>query len=161
MAPCRRSRREGHVTKQIKALVVAASLGLSGCAGIDYAVDEYSGVPLVMFEHDDHTFRVFDKVASNKLMITPTLGNAAGVGFVRGLTLGLVDNDIPEPVFHEGASAYLLSTGRACAVSNGVLVIRPQWEFRYQCQPAGAKALNGGAGSIIAPADGVSQASGR
>lgn len=115
-------------------MALGLAVGLTGCASIDYATDEYGSVPLVTHDYQDHTYRIFDKSGANKLMITPTLGAAAGDGAIRGLTLGLFNNDVPEPVFHGAADSYLASTGRKCSVvGQGVLIVRPQWEFHYQC----------------------------
>lgn len=115
-------------------LVIVGALLLSGCASYNYALDEYGGIPVVSHEYQGNTYRVFDKPASSKLMITPSLGSAAGDGFVRGLTFGLVDTEVPQPVYRAAAESYLASLGKKCTVDTGQLVVRPQWEFRYQCQ---------------------------
>ncbi len=114
-------------------IATSSAMLLGACASLDYAVDEYGNVPLVMHDYQDHTYRIFDKATASKLMITPTLGASAGDGAIRGLTLGLFNNDVPEPVFHGAVESYLAGTGRKCSVQIGQLLIRPQWEFHYQC----------------------------
>lgn len=116
-----------------KAFAVIGALSLAGCASYNYAIDEYGGVPVASYEYQGNTYRVFDKIASSKLMITPSIGSAAGDGFVKGLTLGLVDTGVPQPVFRAAAEGYLASKGRKCTVDAGQLIMKPQWEFRYQC----------------------------
>lgn len=117
--------------------VVACALALAGCAGVSYVMKEYSGISPKPFEIEgEDIYRVFDRPEANKLMITPSFGKAAGAGALQGLTFGGVDamDSIgPKPMFEHAALAYLKSTGRQCRVLDGYLVIRPQWEFKYDC----------------------------
>jgi hypothetical protein len=119
------------------AIALSAALTLSGCASVDYVATEYGGMQPANFEVADvDTYRVFDKPAANKLMITPSLGRAAGAGFVSGLTFGAVsadDNLGRKPEFERASLAYLKSTGRDCRIMDGYVVIRGQWEFKYDC----------------------------
>ena len=117
----------------MRALILVAALSVAGCANLDYAVDEYGNTPMVVFEHSDHPYRVFDKPQANKIMMTASLGAAMGNGFIRGLTFGILNNNTSEPAMRSAAEAYLSSTGRTCQVSPGHLIQEPQWEFRYQC----------------------------
>ncbi len=107
---------------------------LTCCVSFNSAMDDYAGVPLAVHEFQDHTYRIFDKPASSKLMIAPTLGASAEDGIVRGLTLGYADTDVPEPAYRGAVESYLSSTGRKCRVEIGQLIVRPQWEFKYKCE---------------------------
>lgn len=126
----------------------ACALMLAGCgAGVKYAIDEYSGVEVKSFqitEPDGEIYRVFDKPAQSKLMITPSLGRAAGAGFASGLTFGAVSADDslgPKPEFEKATLAYLASTQRPnCRIIDGYVVVRGQWEFKYDCTPLPAPA---------------------
>lgn len=117
-----------------KLIMVASLLSLTACAGMNYAIENYTGVKPKTFAHDDKTFRVFDKPNEGRLMITPSLGDAAGAGMVQGLTLGLSGNmSGPEGKFQKATETYLRITGRKCRITNGALVVQPQWEFFYTC----------------------------
>lgn len=136
---------------RVLAVVLVPFLG--GCgAGVDYVIQNYRGTPLVKHEIlpadgkryvDDgsgnvvdraKTFRIFDKPAENRLMITPSLGDAVGIGAVRGLTL--MDSDSPIVVYKDAAVDWLRTTGRTCTVVDAYLIIPPQYEVKYSCEPA-------------------------
>lgn len=107
--------------------VIIVLLLLSGCSGLSYALENYSGVDPLSFNYDEQYFRVFDKPAENRLMITPTVGAAA----VQGGTFGGVKT--PETVYQQATLAFLKSTGRDCRISTFALVAQPQWEAFYSC----------------------------
>ena len=90
-------------------LTVPALLLVAGCAGLDHAM-EYSGVEVVMVTTQRADFRVFDKPEESRMMVTPTIGAAAGQGFLSGLTFGAADTDYPKPWFQEAAEAHLSNT---------------------------------------------------
>lgn len=119
-------------------MLFVAAVTLPGCgAGVQYAIDEYSGISVVEYEViDEDAYRIFDKPSANKLMITPSLGRAAGAGMLQGLTFGgadAMDTLGPKPKFEAAALGYLASTGRKCRILDGYIVARPQWEFKYDC----------------------------
>jgi hypothetical protein len=103
---------------------------------MDYARENYRDVQLVEIATSHDTFRVFDKPAENRLMITSSLAMAAGAGAVGGLLLNPTAGATPQPVFREAVDKFLASTGRSCVVTESALLIQPQWEFRYTCQDA-------------------------
>lgn len=115
------------------ALISCISLTLSGCAGMNYAMDNYSGVAPVDFVSRGEEYRIFDKPNEQRMMVTPSLERSAGIGLVRGFTFGIAGNAIPKPFFENAVSDYLASTGRQCAIKDGFEIIEPQWEFRYSC----------------------------
>lgn len=115
--------------------VLFFSVTLAGCgAGMDAAL-QYEGTPLHDFDYGGHPWRIFDMTAESKLMITPSLGRGMGEGFVRGLTFGAVDNDIPKPEYQAVVQEWLKAThlGKQCSVTDGYKLVRPQWEFIYRC----------------------------
>lgn len=114
---------------------IAACAALMGCAGFDQAMT-YSGIDPVHFDSGDATWRIFDKPAEGKLMITPTLGNAMGQGVLKGLTFGAADTDIPKSQYQGAVEAWLKHTGRSCTIIDGYKIIQPQWEFTYRCAEA-------------------------
>lgn len=123
--------------RRVMVVVGAAMIAapLAGCgAGVNYILDEYRGTEMKSFEMPgEDTYRIFDKPHQNKLMITPSLGSAAGTGFTRGLTLGAVDPEAPKPVYERAALGYLESTGRRCRALETYLLVKPQWEVKYDC----------------------------
>lgn len=88
---------------------------------------------LVRFMDDRDDWRIFDKSAEGRLMITPSLGRSAGAGAVTGLTFGAADTDIPKPEYQRAVEGWLSAQGRNCMVTDGYKLIRPQWEFKYSC----------------------------
>lgn len=81
----------------------------------------------------EDTWRIFDKPAEGRLMITPSLGTAA-VNALKSGPFGIFDTDIPKPYYQQAVEGWLVSTGRSCNVTDGYLLIRPQWEFKYSCR---------------------------
>lgn len=127
------------MVRMVAALVCAASV--AGCGGASYVLDEYAGVTPVMFAQPDDTYRVYDKPAQNKMMVTPSIGAAALQGAGQGLSMMSADFTSPKPVFERVTLAYLASTGRDnCRIIDGYIVLKPQWEFKYDCSPPPAPA---------------------
>ena len=118
-------------------------LGLAGCAGqpdgmtraLEYtpvAHDvEVGGEAWRVLEHPGNDAR------GGKIMTTPNLGAAAGIGVAQGLTLGLADV-APAKDTHEAAARRRLdATGRAaCRIVAGYELIKVQFEFVYVCDAA-------------------------
>jgi hypothetical protein len=105
----------------------------AGCAGLNSAL-EYSDVMVMSFMDDKGGWRFFDKPAEGRLMITPSLSRAAGEGAVTGLTLVIADTDIPKSEYQAAVESWLKQSGRDCTVTDGYKLIRPQWEFKYNCR---------------------------
>ncbi len=117
-------------------IVVALTSTLGGCASVNYIMNEYQGISAQEVKMPDDTYRIFDKPAASKLMVTSSLSSAAGQGFVRGLTLGAVQTDSPKPLFEAAALQFLTENGRpSCRVIDAYLLVRPQWEVKYDCTP--------------------------
>ena len=118
----------------MKSAALAACSLLSGCAGANYAMEHYSGVPIQQFKASNGaTYRIFDKPAENRLMITSSLAAAFGSGAVQGATFGAIQPTSAAVVFRDAAEQYLVSTGRTCVTRDTTLVIDPQYEVRYDC----------------------------
>ena len=115
-------------------VVGVVGLALSGCAGMQHAMEHYSGIVPQDVAMADDTYRVFDKPADNRIMVTSSLGSSAGQGALKGLMLGAVDTTPPLPRFQAAAERYLKDRGRGgCAITQGYLLVQPQFEFRYRC----------------------------
>lgn len=108
--------------------IVPAMLLLSGCAGFNYAINNYDGVPVQSFTYSEQEFRVFDKPQENRLMITPTVDAA----FAQGATFGGLKT--PETVYQQATLAFLEATGRDCDLKTFALIVSPQWEAFYECE---------------------------
>jgi hypothetical protein len=115
-----------------KIAVMIVALFLSGCAGMDAAM-EYNDVTVREMHFGGDTWRIFDKPAEGRLMITPSMERAMGGGFLSGLTFGAADTDIPKPEYQRAVEAWLRMTKRRCTVLDGYKLIKPQWEFKYHC----------------------------
>lgn len=119
-------------------LAVLIALTLSGCAGISYIADEYWGVTVEHVAMPDDTYRIYDKPAQSKMMVSSSIGAAAAQGVGTGLAWGLVDNTPPKPRFDAAALQHLANTGRVgCRVVDSYLLVKPQFEVKYDCTPAG------------------------
>lgn len=107
---------------------------MTGCSGINYVVENYSGVDVEHFEANGQTWRIFDKPAEGRLMITPSLGKAAAVGAAQGATFGLSRGGAnPVQNFEAAANLFIKSRDKTCQVTSGSLVVNPQYEFFYAC----------------------------
>lgn len=119
-----------------RVLTVALPLMLSGCAAVSYITEEYWGVTVEHVAMPDDTYRIYDKPAQSKMMVTSSIGAAAAQGMGTGLAWGLVDNTPPKPRFDAAALQHLANTGRAgCRVVDSYLLMKPQFEVKYDCTP--------------------------
>lgn len=117
---------------------IIGSLLLSGCAGVKYAMDNYTGVDPVMFSAVGRSFMVYDKPTQDRMMISASVGDAFAQGVVRGGTWGVVSIADPAALFRDAADSYLVHTGRLnCKTEPATLVVEPQYEIRYHC-PTGS-----------------------
>lgn len=110
------------------------ALLLSGCAYPEYVNDDYRYIPLTNYAYENHTYRVFDKPSSSKLIITPSLATAMSDGVLRNVTFGRYNNRTERETLEAAATAYLSSLGRKCTITDGSLIYDPQWEFTYTCE---------------------------
>ncbi len=116
--------------------IAALCAVLGGCAGVSYAIDEYSGVEVKNIQMPDDNYRVFDKPAQNKMMVTSSILAAAAQGAGQGLLFNAVDNTPPRPLFERAATEYLRKTGRdSCRITDAYMILKPQYEVKYDCTP--------------------------
>lgn len=116
----------------MKTTTIALALSvLAGCSGISEAMN-YSGTKPFDYQHKGATWRIYDQPENSRLMITPSLAKSGELGVTRVTTLG--NSTAPyataEP-YRPAATAYLASKG--CTITEGNLVITPQYEFSYAC----------------------------
>lgn len=114
-------------------IVIAACLGLSACMGFDEAVDisdEYAETPVVEYENAGGSWRIADKPTESRLKIGPSLARSFSAAF--GNTVTFVE--LPREEYQTAVEGWLASAGRSCMVTNGQLLVSPQWEFRYSCR---------------------------
>jgi hypothetical protein len=127
--------------------MLACVLAMSGCVSgpaIDYMKAEYTGVPVKLHTTAVDEYRIFDKPEAGKLMITPSLAAATGMGVVHGATYGAVDQSHFTKPWSDAAADYLASTGRTCRIVSTELLARPQYEVKYDCSaPAPATRRRG------------------
>lgn len=110
-----------------KHLTVAVLLACAGCTGFEYVTTNYGGISAEQFQFGGSTYRVFDKPSESRLMITPSLGAAAGAGLTFGAGV------TPQAQLARASSAYLKSSGRACQVTEFYAIIETQYEAFYEC----------------------------
>jgi hypothetical protein len=106
---------------------------LGGCAGFDDAVevsDQYTGTPIIRYDTAGGSWRISDKPNEGRLKIGPSLAGSFGAAFGRGVTF----TTPPMEEYQETVEDWLASTGRSCSVTDGYLLVDPQWEFKYACR---------------------------
>lgn len=123
---------------------LAASLGiallLAGCSGMSYAISTYSKIDVKTVKMADDEYRIFDRPDLGKMMVTSSIGAAMGQGVGKGLLLMTVDTTPPKPMFQAAARQWLDETGRTnCKITDGYLIISPQFEFTYECPSTSGK----------------------
>jgi hypothetical protein len=124
---------QGYTMRPIHPITVAVSLGLGGCAGFDEAVeisDEYAATPVVEYENTGGEWRIADKPAENRLKIGPSLARSFSAAFGGTVTFA----ELPRVEYQTAVEGWLASSGRTCMVTDGQLLVNPQWEFRYSCR---------------------------
>ncbi|MDP9837617.1 hypothetical protein J2T09_002369 [Neorhizobium huautlense] len=121
--------------KKIAITASVVALALSGCAGVNYAIQHYSGIKPVIWTSPTtgKSYRIYDKRAENRLMIALGLGESALQGIGAGATLGIADTRTPSVVYQDAALEWLATTGKKCEAKNISLVLEPQYEVRYVC----------------------------
>ena len=117
-------------------LLVAVSALLTGCGtAANYTRSEYEGIAIEEVAMPEDTYRVFDKPAANKMMVTTSIGTAMGQGFAHGLTYGAATGT-PKPLFEAAAIRYLEEHGRSgCRIIDAYMLVQTQWEVKYDCTP--------------------------
>jgi hypothetical protein len=119
-------------------LSILVSLLMTGCGTMGYMVSTYGAMSDAVwsdFDYQDATYRIFDRKDLSKIMVTASLGDAALHGAARGATFGGVNIDDDQPRYTSATSAYLAKDrpSQVCRVTNGKLLVTPQWEFVYLC----------------------------
>jgi hypothetical protein len=115
-------------------IVLPLFVSLMSCAdpAFDEAIaisDEYADTPIASYTDSSGLWRIADKPEENRLKIGPSLARSIGGSFGPEVTF------VP-PTMRETqrtAQNWLASRGRACTVTEGRLLVSPQWEFTYSC----------------------------
>jgi hypothetical protein len=105
---------------------------LTACAGFDEAVeisDEYAETPVAEYENQSGSWRIADKPTEGRLKIGPSLARSFSAAFGSPVTF----TDMPAQEYQAAVEGWLASSGRMCRVTDGRLLVSPQWEFRYSC----------------------------
>ena len=116
---------------------------LGGCAGFSYAIENYKGIEPIAFQQQGESdalpsgkkWRIFNKPEENRLMITPTIGSSFGRGVAKGATFGIASVDPIVPTLENAAVEYLRTTGKECTPTKTFLIVKPQYEVQYHCNP--------------------------
>lgn len=117
----------------MRILVLAPMLAIVGCAGLNYATDNYRGTPVESFAATSGiTYRIFDQPDRYRMMITPELRDSVSRAAVRGATRGIIGGGTPV-IYRDAAEEYLSSKGRDCRAIDTTLITDPQYEVRYRC----------------------------
>lgn len=120
-----------------RAAILISTLVIAGCGGRPGGLSDamsYDAKSLAHVKMDDDTYRIFEHPKGDRLMTTPSIGTAAGQGFVQGATFGLADIQTPEQRHEAAARRYLDITGRSgCSIVSGYELVRTQYEFTISC----------------------------
>ena len=120
------------------ALIAAAALG--GCATENHINSVYAVVPPYHLVTHEDTYRIYDRPDLQRVAISPGLETAAKAHLVDHLPFNLANfsgSRSPGSAYFHPLQQYFQQTGRHCVLTNGYLLMTPQWEFVYECQPGG------------------------
>jgi hypothetical protein len=122
------------------AIIVITALALMGCAQTSYLTKEYGDARRdgEVTTADGSTYWIWINRNKPKLVISVSAGRAMGTGFAQGLTLGAVQERIPEPVFEQAVRQWFDENGRKeCRTTRGYQIDeRIMFEFEYVCGSA-------------------------
>ncbi len=113
-------------------LTVCTCLGACADPAFDEAIaisDEYADVAMVNYSDSSGLWRIYDRPDENRMKIGPSLARTLSGAF--GPEVTFVPPTIGET--QRTAQSWLASRGRSCTVTNGRLLVSPQWEFTYAC----------------------------
>ncbi len=115
-------------------IILAASLLLlCSCGNLGYIVKTY-GKPNSKLQHHESkemAIRIFDRPDLKKMMVTPTVGRAFGIGAGAGATFGLWTPGMDPFPYQSAAQDWLNVNNRKSTITGGKLLVKPQWEFTY------------------------------
>jgi hypothetical protein len=118
--------------KQLR-IVLSVSLWLCGCAGFKEAVttaDQYARTPVMRYMNVSGAWRIYDKATEGRLKVAPSLAQSFSAVFGKTITFG----DLPKAEYEDAAEGWLASSGRMCRITDGTLLVHPDWEFKYLCR---------------------------
>jgi hypothetical protein len=93
------------------------------------ASDEYADVAMVNYSDSSGLWRIYDMPGENRMKIGPSLARTFGGAF--GPEVTFVPPTMGET--RQTAQSWLSGRGRPCTITNGRLLVSPQWEFQYAC----------------------------
>jgi len=109
-------------------------VGLASCSdpAFDEAIavsNDYADVAVVSYTDSSGLWRISDMPGENRLKIGPSLARSIGGAF--GPEVTFVPPTMSET--QRTAQNWLARSGRACSITDGRLLVSPQYEFRYAC----------------------------
>jgi len=90
---------------------------------------EYADVAMVNYSDSSGLWRIYARPDESRMKIGPSLARSLGGAF--GPEVTFVPPTMGET--RQTAQSWLASRGRPCMVTNGRLLVSPQWEFTYAC----------------------------
>lgn len=102
-------------------------LVLTACGNVGYVFDNYGADNRNLFQYQGKTWWIYDRPDLGRMMVNAPIGDAAAAG----ATLGIAGPQYPS--FALAGAAFLASTDRNCAMSEGRELIPQQIEFQYRC----------------------------
>jgi hypothetical protein len=115
-----------------------AAVALSGCATENHINSVYSIVPPYHLVAHGEKYEIYDRPDLRRLAISPSLKTAIKAHVVDNLPFDLANvrgSQSPGSAYYHPIQQYFLQTGRRCELTNGYILMTPQWEFEYQCHP--------------------------
>jgi hypothetical protein len=115
---------------------------LGGCAGT-YIGTGYATVPLQIVASNQGRFEILDRPELGRVAISPVADQATRLVDIEAYLHKAVDRDpvatnsstSPGSAYVEPLMQYFTQTGRSCRLIRGEPLVRPQWEFVYDCAP--------------------------
>lgn len=117
-----------------KIILIAAAALLGGCANAGYVMQTYGDKPHDTLETPHGTYWVWDRPALGKILTSPSPGQAAGLGMVSGLTLGIAKIDPTVQAHQDVVRQWFREQNRNCEIKTSAEILRPEFEHTYACK---------------------------
>lgn len=116
-----------------RGIAVFVVLAAAGCAGTNYATNDFNGIDPVMWQSvtTGSTFRIVDKPRENRLLVA----SDRGMNLQNGIASPAPIATDTSPASYESATIeWLKTTGRTCTTRSTHLIAESQYEVRYTCE---------------------------
>jgi hypothetical protein len=115
-----------------------AAVAAGGCATENNFNSVYSIVPAYHLVTSRDAYTIYDRPDLQRVAITPSRDTAIEAHLINHIPFDLANlqgSRSPGSDYVIPLQQYFQATGRRCQLTNGYVLMTPQWEFAYECQP--------------------------